>query len=87
MEKYTARVLLLNLLALLLAAGLLRLLNQGREAGLGFMLMMAFAIGLLALLNLVGVVAADGHRKDFLLGLLLVLLVGFGVCLGTLTTY
>ena len=87
MDKYTTRVLLINFLALLAAAGLLRLLNQGREAGLGFMIMMAFAIGVLALLNLAGVAAVDGHRKDYLLGLLLVLLVGFGVCLGTMTTY
>lgn len=87
MEKYTARVLLLNLLALLVAAALLRVLNQGREAGLGFAISMALVIVVLAFLNLVGVAAANGHRKDYLLGLLLVLLVGFGVCLGTSATY
>lgn len=87
MEKYTSRVLLLNLLALLVAAALLRLLNQGREAGLGFVIFMALAIGVLALLNLAGAIVADRHRKDYLLGLLLVLLVGFGVCLGVGATY
>jgi uncharacterized membrane protein len=87
MEKYTVRVLLINLLVLLVAAALLRLLNQGQEAGLGFVISMAFVIGVLAFLNLLGVAAATGHRKDYLLGLLLVLIVGFGVCLGTSATY
>lgn len=87
MDNYTTRVLLFNLLALLVAAALLRLLNQGQEAGLGFVIMMAMAIGGLAFLNLIGVAAADGHRKAYLLGLLLVLLVGFGVCLGGAATY
>ncbi|WP_400190552.1 hypothetical protein [Hymenobacter sp. B81] len=89
MEPHTRRVLSYNLLALLLGAGGLRLLNQGRDAGLGFLIFMALLVLLLLLLNLAGIILVRERKRrlDFVLGLLLVLLVGFGACLGTASTY
>ncbi|GAA4382812.1 hypothetical protein [Hymenobacter koreensis] len=90
MEPHTKRVLGGNLLLLLVGAVLLRLFNSGSgEAGLGFLILMALFILMLLLINLCAAIATSqrGHRKDYLLGMLLVLLVGFGTCFATASSY
>ena len=87
MDSFTRYIVGLNLLVLLLAAGLLRYFNRGVEAGFSYMLGMARVIGGLLLLNLLSMLIADEHYKDYLLAMLLVLLIGFGMCIGGLATF
>ncbi|GGF21467.1 hypothetical protein [Hymenobacter cavernae] len=87
MESFTKRVLVFNLLILIGTAAFLRLIMRGSEASLGFVISMAFAILLLVFLNLIGAAFSKGHSKDFMLGALLVLLIGFGTCFGVSATY
>ncbi|MDQ2771526.1 MAG: hypothetical protein M3Y54_13635 [Bacteroidota bacterium] len=77
------RIAAINLAIILGLAVLLRLLNRGQESELGFVLMMAFALGihLFILLGLALTSKIPETTRAYWLSLLLVLLIGFGACM------
>ncbi|WP_345238585.1 hypothetical protein [Hymenobacter saemangeumensis] len=86
MKSTFQRILLVNLVVLLVLAVAMRLLNQGSESGLAFMIMMAGIIALQFFINALFGAVSDSReaRQGHWLSALLVLLVGFGACFGGL---
>ena len=82
MKPSFQRIAGLNLAVVLATAITLRLLNQGRESEIGFVLLMAMAIAAHSLI--LTILALTSHppenRSNYWLSLLLVWLLGFGAC-------
>lgn len=81
MKSPFQRIIGINLAILLAVAVVLRLLYRGPDSGLGYMFMMALAIALQLLMNLIAAFGAHKeNRQAHWLSVLLVLLIGFGAC-------